>query len=365
MTAGTGPLRFAMCYRGAMKPTVLACAALASSCLVGCLADADPDADPDLSIGSFAVTTTHLPHAMKVYSDFPIDHALLLPPQFYLAAGESAVIAAEGVNTSSDNELRMQELGIGCAGPSGTRLRIYSTQNREGPAAATRTQRTKGLLIADVPGNYACWLFAANKDFDGDTSAYHTYLEDTSLSISAAKPKGTGWHWGTENDPLYSESPDAVHVGPGCEAGGAEYALRSPRFTAPLSTSYVDVRFELELTTCKHGHDNCPSSAQGAWGDQWSGSVVDLQVVVQQMQRTDPSKVCKLTKGDPVRLTVTARDVHEKAHLALDDIPIDSTCSRDFIVKALVTHVDVNPIRIEPGKDGTTRYSTGFAYAHP
>jgi hypothetical protein len=332
------------------------------SALVGCVDD-----ELELGMTESEVTATYLEESRKVYADFPEFHTLIAPARFHLEQGESVVFLSTGVTTSSDTEIRMQHLGIKCTDTSSNVVQnIYSTENRNG-SSALRAQNTRMLFIAPASDDFSCWLYAGAKDFDGvNQNAYHTYLADeTRLVRSATKPVGNAWRWGTENDPRYSEHPDVVHVGPGLDAGTSEYALRSTRFQVPADQPFIDTRFEIELTTCKYGNSNCTDATRGEIWDMYDGSTVDLQIHVQQMASSTSSTVCKLTRSAVQRMTIFAGEVHKKAHLVLDDIPVSSACAgRTFIVKALVTWIADNPIRIEPGNEGRTRYSTGFAYGH-
>jgi len=339
------------------------CVALASGFLLGCIDD-----ELDLETAESASTTTYPDSSIAIPADFPANHPLIKQDPLHLEQGESVVFLSKGVTTSSDSEIRMQELGIQCTDSDGRTVeKIHSTENRNGGSSTLRAQNTRLLFTAPKSGDFECWLFAAAKDFDGvNPSAFHTYLaSETYLSRSAPKAVGNGWRWGTENDPRYSEDPDVVHVGPGLGAGTSEYALRSRRFQVPADLPSIDARFELELTTCKDGNPNCTSSTRGSWWDRWDGSTVDLQIYVQQMASSTSSTVCKLTTSPVQRLTIFSDEVHKKAHLALDNVAVSSACpGRTFILKALVTWISDNPVRIEPGNEGRTGYSTGFAYGH-
>jgi len=336
--------------------------AIALVALAGCVED-----ELELGTAEAASTTTSLGSPVEVPADYPNFHTLIAQDPFHLEQGESVVFLSRGVTTSSDSEIRMQQLGIKCTDSDGDVVEnIYSTENRNG-SSVHRAQHTRLLFTAPRSDDFTCWLYAGAKDFDGSNpSAFHTYLAgETYLSRSEAKAAGNGWRWGTENDPLYGESTEAVHVGPGLDAGTSEYALRSRRFQVPADLPVIDTRFELELTTCKYGNSNCTSSTRGSWWDQWDGSTVDLQIYVQQMASATSSTVCRLTTSPVQRVTIFAGEVHKKAHLVLDDVPVSSACpGRTFIVKALVTWISENPVRIEPGSEGRSRYSTGFAYGH-
>jgi hypothetical protein len=337
--------------------------AIASSLLFGCIDD-----EPLLDTTESASTSTSLSSSVRVPTDFPVMHTLITQPPFHLEAGESVVFNSKGTTTSSDDTVRMQELGIECRDANGAQVEnIYSTENRNG-STALRAQATRLLFATPTAGDFTCSLYAAAGDFHGNTTAFHTYLaNDTYITRSSTRAPGNAWRWGTENDPKYAADldPDTVHVGPGLAAGTSEYALRSTRFTVPSGQAFIDTQFELELTTCKYGNSNCTSSTRGGYFDQWSGSTVELQIYVQQMASSTSSTVCKLTTSPVQRLSIYSDEVHKKAHLVLSDVPVSSACAgRTFILKALVTWISDNPVEIEPGAGGKTRYSTGFAWGH-
>ena len=85
------------------------------------------------------------------------------------------------------------------------------------------------------------------------------------------------------------------------------------------------------------------------------------------MASATSSTVCNTTISPVQRFDITWGEVHRKAHLELNNVTVlESAACRDrtFIVKALVTWVADNPVRIEPGGDGDRRYSTGFSWGH-
>lgn len=336
---------------------------LLSCALAGCAID------PELS--STDSELTRYPTAdVVVPADYPREHPLIIGPATYLTQGQSLLLDARGVTTSSDSKTRMQELTIHCLHlDDGTSLLdVYSTQNRDG--TDEREQYTRAMFVAQAAGNYRCDLVGAAKDFDGPTtSAYHTYLMDqTYLSQTVPVAAGNGWRWGTENDLLYpgvdpSLNEKTMYIGPGLAFGTSEYVLHSTLITPPANVSRLDFRFEVEMTTCKWGNNNCTDSTRGSFLDQWYGSGADLQIVVEQLYATG-SSVCATTTSPVQHFYITSEQVHAKAHAIFDNIAISPACSRRFVAKARVTWTDRNPIEVNYGYTGAWGYSTGYAWGH-
>lgn len=328
--------------------------------------------DPELSSTESDVTS--YPAAdVVVPADYPREHPLIVGPATYLTAGQSLLLDARGVTTSSDSETRMQELTIHCwhLFDTSSELKIYSTQNRDG--TDEREQYVRAMYVAPIAGNYRCDLVGAAKDFDGpNTAAYHTYqMDKTYLSQTVPVAPGDAWRWGTDNDLTYPLPADEVSlvpahtmfVGPGLAYGTSEYVLHSTLITPPTNVSKLDFRFEIEMTTCKDGNNNCTPSTRGGFFDQWYGSGADVQIVVEQLYATG-SAVCATTTSPVQHFYITSEEVHAKAHAIFDNIAISPACSRRFVAKAKVTWTDRNPIEINYGYQGASGYSTGFAWGH-
>lgn len=94
---------------------------------------------------------------------------LVFGPITRLERGQSLVLDARGVNTSSDDETRMQELAIHCArmGDAAYETKVKSMQNREG--TGEHTQYTRVMYLAADAGDYRCELWGSAKDFRLDT----------------------------------------------------------------------------------------------------------------------------------------------------------------------------------------------------
>ena len=323
--------------------------------------------DPELS--STESDLTRYPTAdVVVPADYPQEHPLIIGAATYLTGGQSLLLDARGVTTSSDSETRMQELTIHCFHmfDTSSELRIKSTQNRDG--TDEREQYVRAMYVAPAAGNYRCDLVGAAKDFDGpNTSAYHTYLMDqTYLSQTVPVAAGNGWRWGTERDLLYpgeDTNERNMYLAPGLVYGTSEYVLHSTLITPPTNVSKLDFRFELEMTTCKWGNANCTDSTRGSFLDQWYGSGADIQIVVEQLYASG-SAVCATTTSPVQHFYITSEEVHKKAHAIFDNIAISPACSRRFVAKALVTWTDRNPIEVNYGYDGASGYSTGYAWGH-
>ena len=174
------------------------------------------------------------------------------------------------------------------------------------------------------------------------------------LKASPFSPKG-------RSDCDYGASPcdpTRITLGPGKPAGSTEYALRSPSFWAsPLATS-IDVREDVEITTCYTGTNACPYS----W--QWGGSLgststtINTRMVISQMSGADVCRVTNFPSSGYETTTVTDYMHHYKITHTLNDIPVSSSCDRRFLIKLYVGQVSGQPIQIEPNS-----YSVGIAFS--
>ncbi len=298
-----------------------------------------------------------------------------LAQTFRLRKGEAAYLYAKGRARSSSAATMLDGLRVTCAGGS-----IVSTQNHVGVDA--EWQAVRRLFAAPMDGNYTCRVQAVVFSGSGSsTKDYHTYLKGASNTSMIVTYPVRGRAWGTENDVAiagygddccYGSASDlvkrcksnteCVYIGSG-PAGREEYLLRSRRLTVPAGKT-IDVYSEPELTVCYQGTGSCPKNRHGPGP---GGSTLDLRLVIQQINAN--GSVCATTHSPASghkRFTISHNEHHKRAHLVAYDVALKPACrNKQFVIKTYARLVGGNPVKIERGINGSSGYSTGFAFYSP
>ncbi len=276
------------------------------------------------------------------------------------------VMVSRSVPAEIDNEVECVDRNTGQA-PS---VSYYGGTNHVGSGVRPVTMYGSLLFTAPYTGTFLCRIHA-----------FTSYKNETNYHLLALAGSGSAGTW-LDVDNFTSDRAQWWQT-PVCDPKGTDgqcvylgrpvgardpvtttLYLADPAWTAAPNATVADLTASMQITSCYIGTGSCRSS-------QWGGPTgpqslpfpyptAVFRTHLELIQLNQYRQQCRVIKSPDTVYTITNDVHHFLVHYVAPAVFIDQTCggSRQFILRAMVTWLGGNTVKIDSGSALTYHSST-------